>query len=209
MSARSTQPPYDQRLARVMVRPLIRAGVTPNQVTTLTLALALFASALIASGTSPHIHVGAGLFALSRFLDHFDGELARQTGQTSRFGYFYDFVAGACSYAALFVGLGLAFRDGWLGDWAVVLGAVGAGSAFLSMALSLDIDRIAGAGVADYPSFAGFELEDGIYLIAPIIWLGWARPFFIGAGIGAGLYALRVALNFLAVRQRSAVDRGT
>jgi len=29
-------------------------------------------------------HCGAGLFVLARFLDHFDGELARQKGMTSR-----------------------------------------------------------------------------------------------------------------------------
>jgi archaetidylinositol phosphate synthase len=167
----------------------------------------VFGAVLIAAGESPLIHWGAGLFALSRFLDHFDGELARQTGRTSRFGYFYDYIAGATSYAALFIGLGFAFHDGWVGDWAVVLGMIGAGSAVLAMILSLDIDRRAGQGTATYPGFAGFELEDGIYLIAPIVWLGWAEPFFIAASIGAGLYALWVGGNFMTVRLRATSGR--
>ncbi len=194
------KPPYDQRLARVLVRPLARTGLTPNQMTTITVVLAVLASALIGMGTAPAIHWGAGLFALARFLDHFDGELARQTGRTSRFGYFYDYVAGASSYAALFIGLGFAFHDGWLGGWSMVLGVVGAVSAFLSMVLSLDIDRHEGQGTANYPGLAGFELEDGIYLIAPIVWLGWAQPFFIGAGVGAGVYALWTIAQFVRVR---------
>lgn len=197
------KPPFDQRLARVLVRPLIPTGLTPNQMTTITVVFAFAGAALIAIGRAPHIHWGAGLFALARFLDHFDGELARQTGRTSRFGYYYDYVAGASSYAALFIGLGIAFRDGWLGGWSVVLGAVGAVSAFGSMVMSLDIDRRAGQGTANYPGFAGFELEDGIYLIAPIVWLGWAEPFFVGAGIGAGLYGLWTLVNFAMVRHRA------
>ena len=197
------KPPFDQRLARVLVRPLIPTGLTPNQMTTITVVFAFAGAALIAVGRAPHIHWGAGLFALARFLDHFDGELARQTGRPSRFGYYYDYVAGASSYAALFIGLGIAFRDGWLGGWSVVLGAVGAVSAFGSMVMSLDIDRRAGQRTANYPGFAGFELEDGIYLIAPIVWLGWAEPFFVGAGIGAGLYGLWTLVNFAMVRHRA------
>jgi phosphatidylglycerophosphate synthase len=197
------KPPFDQRLARVLVRPLARTPLTPNQMTTITVVLALVGAALIGTGGSPAIHWGAGIFALARFLDHFDGELARQTGRTSRFGYFYDYVAGATSYAALFAGLGFAFRDGWLGAWSVALGAVGAASAFLSMILNLDIDKREGQGTANYPGFAGFELEDGIYLIAPIVWLGWAEPFFIGAGLGAGLYGLWTVFNWVGSRLRA------
>ncbi len=196
------QPPYDQRLARILVRPLTRTPLTPNQMTSITLVLAVLGAALIAVGRAPAIHWGAGIFALARFLDHFDGELARQTGKTSRFGYFYDYVAGASSYAALFIGLGFAFREGWLGGWSIALGAVGAISAFLSMALNLEIDKREGQGTANYPGFAGFELEDGIYLIAPIMWLGWAQPFFVGAGVGAGLYGLWTVGNYLAALRR-------
>ncbi|MGQ0677360.1 MAG: CDP-alcohol phosphatidyltransferase family protein [Rhodospirillales bacterium] len=196
------QPPFDQRLARVLVRPLARTPLTPNQMTTITVVLAFLGAGLIGVGHGPAIHWGAGIFALARFLDHFDGELARQTGRASRFGYFYDYAAGASSYAALFVGLGVAFRDGWLGQWSIALGAVGAASAFLSMALNLDIDKREGQGAANYPGFAGFELEDGIYLIAPIVWLGWAEPFFIGAGAGAGLYGLWTVVNWLGALRR-------
>jgi len=198
------QPPFDQRLARILVRPLARTRLTPNQLTSATLALAVLGGGLIAVGHAPQIHWGAGIFALARFLDHFDGELARQTGQTSRFGYFYDYVAGALSYAALFVGLGFGMRAGWLGGWSIALGAAGAASAFLAMLMSLDIDRHAGQGTAGYPGFAGFELEDGIYLIAPIVWLGWVQPFFIAAGIGACLFCLFTLAQFAAARRRAA-----
>ena len=173
-------PPYDQRIARVLVRPLARLGVTPNQVTAVSLLLALGAGALFAIGGAPAVHWAAGLFVLARFLDHFDGELARLTGRTSRFGYYFDYAAGGLGFAALFAGIGWGLAAGPLGGWALALGGTGCATALLAMGLNLDLDRQLGLGDGEavgYPGWAGFELEDGIYLLAPVTWLGWLEPF--------------------------------
>ncbi len=186
-------PPYDQRIARVLVRPLARLGATPNQVTALSLLLALGAGALFAVGGAPAIHWAAGLFVLARFLDHFDGELARLTGKASRFGYYFDYAAGGLGFAALFAGIGWGLAAGPLGGWALALGGAGCTTALLTMGLNLDLDRRLGLGEGEavgYPGWAGFELEDGIYLLAPVTWLGWLEPFFVAAGIGAAAYLL-------------------
>ena len=185
------QPPWDQRAARILVRPLLATPVTPNQVTVMTLVVAWAGAALLATGETAHANWGAGLFALARFLDHFDGELARQKNMTSRTGYFLDYISGALSYGALFVGLGIGFTGSGLGAWALILGGAGALSAIIAMFANLGIDKHGdGEEVVGYPGFAGFELEDGIYLIAPITWLGYLQPFFVLAGIGAALYCL-------------------
>ena len=192
------QPPWDQRAARILVKPLALTPVTPNQLTTLTLVLALASAGLFAAGDPTLAGWAAGLFVLARFLDHFDGELARLKGVASRFGYYYDYVAGAVSYAALFLGIGIGLAAGPLGPWAWLLGLAGSASALLSMGLNLGIDKAkaqetgsAGEGDAiGYPGYAGFELEDGIYLLAPITWLGFLTPFFVAAGIGAVVYCL-------------------
>jgi phosphatidylglycerophosphate synthase len=97
--------PYDQRIARILVRPLVNSPVTPNHLTTLTLILALAGAGLMTTADAQLLNWGAGLFALARFLDHFDGELARQKKLKSRLGYFYDYVAGTLSYGALFSAL--------------------------------------------------------------------------------------------------------
>ena len=186
-------PPYDQRIARVLVPPLARLGVTPNQVTTVSLLLALGAGALFAVGGAPAVHWAAGLFVLARFLDHFDGELARLTGKTSRFGYYFDYAAGGLGFAALFAGIGWGLAAGSLGGWSLALGGAGCATALLAMGLNLDLDRQLGLGESEtvgYPGWAGFELEDGIYLLAPVTWLGWLEPFFVAAGIGAAVYLL-------------------
>ena len=135
------QPPWDQRAARVLVRPLARTPVTPNQLTTLTLVLALAGAGLFAAGDAALVEWAAGLFVLARFLDHFDGELARLKGLASRFGYYYDYVAGGVSYAALFLGTGIGLAAGPLGPWALLLGLAGSASAVLSMGLNLGIDK--------------------------------------------------------------------
>lgn len=183
--------PWDQRLARVLVRPLMRARVHPNYVTALTALLALLGAGLLASGHPAAVSWGAGLFVLSRFLDHFDGELARQTGRSSRLGYVLDYLAGGVSYAALFVGIAIGLRHGPLGGWLIGLGALGSACGVLAVWLNMAIDRIRDTGAAvGYPALAGFELEDGIYLLAPITWLGWLEAFFVAACVGAGVYLL-------------------
>ena len=186
-------PPWDQRIARVLVRPLVGTPITPNQLTVLTIVIALGGAWLLAQGTPEAANWGAGLFVFARFLDHFDGELARQKNMKSKLGYYLDYVSGAISYAALFFAIGFGLRDGALGSWAIVLGSVGAAAAIISMFLNLGIDKaekLTDGEATGYPGFAGFELEDGIYLIAPITWAGWLQPFFVLCGIGAGVYTL-------------------
>jgi len=186
-------PPWDQRLANIMVRPLARTPITPNQLTIVTLLLALAAAALFAVGDKTAANWAAGLFILARFMDHFDGELARMTGKTSRLGYYLDYVAGALSYGGLFLGIGIGARESFLGEWAIVLGLAAASGAVLSMFLNLRIDKQSqfeeGEAIG-YPGFAGFELEDGIYLIGPITWAGYLTPFFALSAVGAVVYTL-------------------
>ncbi len=185
--------PYDARLARACVPSLTRWGVTPNQMTTLSLLLGLAGAGLFALGDGAAANWGAGLFVLARVLDHFDGELARYSGQTSRFGYYYDYVTGMLSYALLFAAIGYHLSLGPLGLWAWLIGGLAAGIAALSMPINLLLDRekgLTGGRAIGYPGFGGFELEDGIYLLAPITWLGLLGPFFVLVGVGATVYAL-------------------
>lgn len=207
----SSSDPYDQRLARRLVRPLVATPVTPNQLTIVTLLVALAGAGLIATGDTVKVNVGVGLFVLARFMDHFDGELARQKGMTSTLGYYLDYVSGALSYGALFGCIGIGLRDSVLGEWAYVLGATGLAAAVISMFLNMGLDRAletreaaadGGRDAVGYPGLAGFELEDGIYLLAPITWAGWLMPFFVAAGIGAAVYTLWTLGRLVVVRLR-------
>lgn len=203
-------PPWDQRLASVLVKPLVNTPITPNQLSIASLLVALGGAALFATADQTLANWGAGLFALSRFMDHFDGELARQKKASSRLGYFLDYIVGAISYGALFFCIGIGLRDGWLGEFAIVLGVMGTVSSIISMFLNIDIDKALssraggdGGDAVGYPGFAGFELEDGIYLIAPITWLGYLQPFFIACGAGAVIYSLWTLWTLLKLKKAS------
>ena len=75
------------RPARAVTRLCANAGITPNQVTSLSLVLVLAAMALFWTG-----HYALGLVAawVMTFLDTVDGKLARVTLRSSPFGNFYD-----------------------------------------------------------------------------------------------------------------------
>ncbi len=206
-----TKIPYDQHLARLMVRPLVNTPIRPNYITGLTLIMALGAGMLFAIGGEINANWAAGLFVLTRFLDHFDGELARLQGSSSNFGYYFDYAAGGIGYAALFIGLGIGHWQGELGNWALVLGAAGAASALISLFSNLGIDQrseeLGNGEAVGYPRFDGFELEDGIYLLAPITWFGFLTPFFVAAGIGATIYCLWTIWRFVQLAPQNSFEK--
>ena len=180
----AAEAPWDQRLARWLVRPFVRTRLRPNHITTLSLALGVAAGLLFARGETRAAGWGAALFMLARFVDHADGELARLTGQTSRIGYYYDYVAGALSSVALFAGIGVGYAGRPLGGWALALGLAASVAALAAMGFGLAADARRGSGEGPYPQWGPFELEDGIYLIGPITWLGGLAGFFMLGALG-------------------------
>ena len=184
-------PLWDQRLARALVRPLRHGPITPNAITTITLIVGLIGAGLCALGGGA-AYLGTLLFMLACLLDHADGELARLTGRTSAGGHYYDLAAGGTVLVALFIGIGVGQQVGPLGTWSIVLGGgAGAATAWIFV-LRMDLERRAGKAAARQPSLLGFEIEDVMYLVGPITWLGWLQPFLVVAGVGAPLFALFV-----------------
>lgn len=64
-----------------------RLGVTPNQLTLIGLMLQSIVAVVIATG---HLRLAGILLVFFSIFDAFDGTLARMTGQSSRFGAFFD-----------------------------------------------------------------------------------------------------------------------
>ena len=158
---------WDQRLARWMVRPLVHTRVTPNHITTVRLLLGLAACGLFATGTRPEILYAAGIFMLSNFVDHMDGELARLSGKSSRFGYHYDNYSDAFIHVLLFLCIGIGLQESWIGGWAPWLGLIAGVSVSALFLMFWRIERRAGARQARQPMFKGIHLEDAMYFIGP------------------------------------------
>ena len=184
-------PLWDQRIANRLMRPLAATAVTPNQITTLSFAIGLLAAGLYASGGNAS-HAGGACFMLAFLLDHADGELARMTGRTSTVGHYYDVAAGGIVLVALFVGIGLGLRGEIPGAWPLGLGVSAGVATAVIFALRLELERRAGKTATDLRNLLGFEIEDVMYLVGPITWLGQLQPLLVLAGFGTPLFALFV-----------------
>ena len=181
----------DQRLAKFAARGLARLPVTPNMVTGTSILVGVLAAGLFAQGGAV-AYWGAGVFVVVVWMDHVDGELARQTGTTSEFGHYFDHAAAMLNYVMMFVGAGFGLSEGIVGISGLLLG-IGAGigvAAIMSVRVYAE-ERISRSFVKQTVR-AGFEIEDVLYIVAPITWVGLLDYFILLAGIGAPLFLLYV-----------------
>jgi archaetidylinositol phosphate synthase len=201
--------PWDVRLARLLVRPLRHTPLTPNGLTTLGLLASLTAATLMASGDPRRMALGGSLFMIAVLVDHMDGEFARLTGLTSRFGHYYDHVAAGLGYVSLFAGLGIGLRSGWLGSWAPIAGGIAAGSIAAIFLIRVFLEETAGRALVAQDNWGGFEPEDALYLVGPVSWLGALSPFLLAAAVGTPLFLLWVVWCAAARRSATAPAPGS
>ncbi|MEX2454456.1 MAG: CDP-alcohol phosphatidyltransferase family protein, partial [Rhodospirillaceae bacterium] len=194
---------HDQRIARAFARAIAWAPVSPNVLTAAGMAVGIASGIMLAQGTRVDAVIGSLLFMVAVWMDHVDGEFARLTGRTSRFGHYFDHVAAMTSYAAMFVGAGIGLRATWLGDWAVPCGVAAGVSVVLIFSIRLWQETAFGKETTVQTVRGGFEIEDTLYAVGPIVWLGLLPPFIAAAGIGTPIYLL-IALREAARHARRA-----
>jgi CDP-diacylglycerol---glycerol-3-phosphate 3-phosphatidyltransferase len=175
------------RLTGPMVRALVRGHVRPNTITTIG-ALVVIGSA-VAYGMSA-IRLGGLLLLLSGLFDILDGQVARQGGQSSAFGAFYDSSLDRVGESALFAGIALHFLRGGLPAAQVALGVMLAIAA-LSASLMVSYTRARAEGL-------GIECKVGIAARAERILVLGAPTLFFGAGAGGRLLLWIMAVLALA-----------
>jgi archaetidylinositol phosphate synthase len=198
--------PWDARLARRLVTPLIDSWVKPNHLTTLRLGVGLAAAAAFIPGSYGWSNLAALLLVLSNFLDHTDGELARMSGKTSRFGHLYDLASDALVTILLFlaIGIGVGAKPGMdLGGVPpAALGAVAGTAIALIFFLRMRIEDLYGKAATRQGSLGGFETEDLLYLL-PLGTLSNAlTPMLLAAAICAPVYAIWVVIDYQRVLRR-------
>ncbi len=176
---------WDQRLAHILVKPLVATPVHPNHLTGLSFAFGLAAAVLFARGGPVSVNGAAGSFMFASFLDHTDGELARLAGKTSAFGRRFDSIVNAANYTMLFIGIGIGLSAGEMGSGALVLGFAAGLCNPVILVLRTGLEGRAGAKAVAHPRYAGVEIEDIIYLIGPITWAGGLEYFFLAYGFGS------------------------
>ena len=198
--------PYDQAICAVLVRPLVGSPITPNHITAVSLVLGLVASAMFAWGAGTAPLWAASLVTVARFIDHMDGELARQSGKTSKFGAMFDSLTGTACYGTMFLGMGYAeWRDG-AGDWVMWLASASMLLIVVNMLLQFRVETWTGTAPDPYPQFGRIQVEDGIYLILPIIWLTGTWWFFVVGTMGTLIFTIA---NITGLLRKLREDRGT
>ncbi|WP_164716233.1 DUF5941 domain-containing protein [Streptomyces sp. WAC 06738] len=113
--------PYSRYLARWCAN----RGLTPNQVTTASLATAVLAAGCAATGTRGGFVAAGVLLMLSFVLDCTDGQLARYSLQYSTMGAWLDATFDRAKEYAYFAGLAIGAANADGDDvWALALGAM-------------------------------------------------------------------------------------
>jgi phosphatidylglycerophosphate synthase len=197
---------WDGRLARRLVTPLADSAITPNHLTTVRLVLGLAGAACLALGGYRIVNIGAFLMALSNFVDHTDGELARISGKSSRIGHLYDLACDVLVTVLLFTSLGFGAPTQTALLPPVVLGLVSGSAVATIFLVRIQIEALVGKrGVAQ--SFAaGFETEDVLYLLPVVTLFDVAAPFLVVATIGSLIYLVWILIDYARTVRRPADD---
>jgi CDP-alcohol phosphatidyltransferase-like enzyme len=176
---------WTHRLARILVRPLVGSGVTPNHLTTLRLATGLLACTALLPAHGAWVWCAGWLWLVSALLDRADGELARIGGMSTPGGHRYDYLVDNVVNSGFFLALGFGLRESALGRGGIALG-LGTGVAlYVCGYWSEALERFEGPGSKAYSGAFGFDPDDLLYLLAPIIWLGWGKQLLVAACLGA------------------------
>jgi archaetidylinositol phosphate synthase len=197
--------PWDARLARRLVTPLKDSWVTPNLLTTVRLVVGLAAAAAFVPGAYGWSNIAAVLLVVSNFLDHTDGELARLSGKTSRFGHLYDLASDALVTILLFVAIGLGVANSGRSPLEVsplILGGMAGISVSLIFYLRMRIEDALGKSATQQASLGGFETEDVLYLFPLATVFNVLTPLLLAAAVVAPLFAVWVSVDYWRLLRR-------
>ena len=191
---------FIHRIVRPIVRAVAPTGVTPNQVTTLRLVTALASAWMFAQAGVLWPNIGAGVLLVSMLLDRADGELARQTGQSSLWGYRYDLVCDFIAGASTFVGIGFGHAE-TMGPMAIALGAV-AGAGIGALFWELNVFKLVSLRAYKLGPLEA-DPDDAMILVPILIWCGLSQPMLMAAAVITPLAAAGVALAGLVKTARA------
>lgn len=182
---------------RVLVGPLAKTGIAPTAVTVGSFVVGLAAAAALfgaARGMVPWVYVAPLLVFAAHVLDALDGDLARYTGKTSRFGAALDPVLDRVRefLYALAVGAGLGWPEGPATVWLAALVCAG-GVAIYYYTTDAQISRMAETEAHDVERFSVVRKGDQA---KPALKFGLYEPYQYGlagaTALGFGFEALWV-----------------
>jgi 1L-myo-inositol 1-phosphate cytidylyltransferase / CDP-L-myo-inositol myo-inositolphosphotransferase len=207
--ARNVERPISLRIAR----RLASTGITPNQITLLSVGVGLCGALFFLSAHWLWQTVGALLFLAHSILDGCDGELARLRFQESRFGGIIDYWGDNVVHIAVFACMAIGWSLSIGASWPLLLGAAAAlgnlGSAWFVYWRMMHTKKETGPLFTSVATVPGQTLarmldaasrRDFIYLVLFLALFGKSNWFLVLAAAGAPIFFLLLLL--LAVRER-------
>ncbi len=183
------------KFSRVLVQPLVNTPVTPNHLTTGRLLFGLAAAICFAFDNHTLNIIGALAFVISMVLDRADGELARLSGKSSRFGAIYDLITDAICNSALFIGIGVAATDTTMGQWAILLGVIAGASISIIFYTVIQVASEIEASAAAFNDFAGFDPDDAIVIVPIGVVFGFGPVLLVLAAIVTPFVAIYIGYD--------------
>ena len=189
---------WDEFIARKFANLLSSFPITANQITLLAFLLTLLSGYLFTSGEPWKANIAALIFMLVRFLDHLDGEVARIKKSESRFGHYFDWFVDTFSYVFLFITLGIGFRNVVSPVLLALIVSLAVIACIVNTLIGLvkenkkDEDE-----EQSFPTIGGFSIDDSMYLIGPLTWIGFLFPFFLVMTLGSVIYMVYVFLSMI------------
>jgi len=192
---------YVRRAIRIALQPLANTGLTPNHLTTLRIATGLAACMACCLGTTAGNWWAGGLWIVSCVVDRADGEFARLTRQCSRVGHVYDYYGDVALNAMIFLAIGIGLRHAGGASWTIVLGVWTTLAIAAASILAETLERR--IGEKSFPSQGGFDFDDILFVLAPVLWFGYGFPLLVGGAIGGPVAALVLAVRLSQLRASS------
>jgi hypothetical protein len=128
--------------------------------------------------------------------------LARVGDMMSAKGHAYDYACDVLVNAVVFAAAGLGARHSWLGGAAAPLGLLATAAMLVSWVAGEAYQKLEGSGRKAYAGKWGFDLDDGLYLLAPLIWLNLMSYVLVGASVVATIMALLILVRLGRLRSR-------
>ncbi|HJS61453.1 MAG TPA: CDP-alcohol phosphatidyltransferase family protein [Pseudolabrys sp.] len=207
--ARNVERPISLRIAR----RLASTGITPNQITLLSVGIGLCGAPFFLSAHWLWQTIGALLFLAHSILDGCDGELARLRFQESRFGGIIDYWGDNVVHIVVFTCMAIGWSLSIGAFWPLLLGVAAAlgnlGSAWFVYWRVMHAKKDSGPLFTSVATVPGQTLarmldaasrRDFIYLVLFLALFGKSNWFLVLAAAGAPIFFL--LLLFLAARER-------
>jgi phosphatidylglycerophosphate synthase len=194
----STNRALSDRIWNALATPLVAAGLSPNQVTLLGLALVVANCGAYLAHRNP-FWFGLGL-ALSFAFDGLDGAVARRTGKSSKFGGYLDAVIDRYQEIAVFFAIAVV-TDLWALCFLALCGSLLTSYNKARTAVEIPIDNTAWPDLME-------RLERIIVLCAGLIFdpflrfPGWPGPLLVALAVIAVLSHITALQRFWRARAR-------